>query len=556
MHDRLARQRRWGAAAALLVAGLAMAACSTTGGSGNSSSTATPTSASGSNSAATASGMSSDGNTSSSSPAPTAKLTIATSFGIDDLDPLKNAFWGPEFGYVDLLMRPERNGQPTPWLLEKLTTVDTLTWRLTMRPNVKFENGRAFDAAALAQLLTYTAKNNDSFATAASFASAAATGALQVDIKTKTPTPGMANILADESNVPVFDVDAYQKFLDSKADPSALIKAGIYTGPYEMTSLTSETAELQPNPTYWNGTPALQHLTIKFVPEATARVQAVQAGEADLALYMPTAVAATLASHTDAKFVTGQPSGTVFALQINEKSKPYDDPLVRRALLAAIDYRQNAQDVLNGLAQVATAVYPPSVPYAVATQSTDLDQAKSLLDQAGWTAGSGGARTKDGKSLALHLLSYPQQPDSNTLAVAMQSQLKAVGIDVKVDQVPDITASREGSDWDAAIVGDSLLSFSLSPVDGLLNDLRTGGSENYGHVSDPDLDAVIDKVKVTFDETTRNDLLKQAQQIIHDQGLWGALVLRVPAVVAGPTWQGYQPPIANLWVTDKTAPSA
>ena len=33
-------------------------------------------------------------------------LTIATGFAIDDLDPIDSGFWGPEFGYVELLDAP------------------------------------------------------------------------------------------------------------------------------------------------------------------------------------------------------------------------------------------------------------------------------------------------------------------------------------------------------------------------------------------------------------------------------------------------------------------
>ena len=96
------------------------------------------------------SGSSTDGPSRSDEPA---TLTIATSFGIDDLDPLENSFWGPEFGYVELLMRPARDGNPTPWVLQSLTPVDERTWTLTLRDNVVFENGKRLDADALVSLL-------------------------------------------------------------------------------------------------------------------------------------------------------------------------------------------------------------------------------------------------------------------------------------------------------------------------------------------------------------------------------------------------------------------
>lgn len=484
----------------------------------------------------------------SSAPGP---LTIATSFTIDDLDPLENGFWGPEFGYVELLMRPERSGAPTPWVLEELANVDPLTWKLVLHEGVSFQNGRALDATALAELLQYTSEQNDAFAAASSFVSATPAGPLEVTLKTKLPTPGLPFLLADEANVPVYDVAAYKTYLESKATPEALLEAGLYTGPYVMDSLSPELAQLTPNPGYWNGTPGLSALTIKFVPEATARVQAVQAGEADLALYMPTVVAATLAGRDDAFYVTGRPAGTTFAFQLNNARAPFDDPLVRQAVYAAVDYRELAEDVLDGLADVATSVFGGEVPYAVDTQRTDLTKAAGLLDQAGFVASSDGTR-KAGKQLTLKLLSYPQQPDSDTIAVALQSQLKKVGIEVTVSQVPDITEARESGDWDGAIVGDSLQSFSLSPVEGL-DDLRSGFEENYQKVSNPALDALLVELRAEFDQTARDELLKQVQQIISQQGLWAATVQRKPAVVTNEAWKGYEPPISNLWVDARTA---
>ena len=482
-------------------------------------------------------------------------LTIATSFAIDDLDPIANSFWGPEFGYVELLMRPERDGTPSPWVLEDMTATDDTTWELTLRDDVVFQNGTAFDAQGLVELIEFCGDNNESFAAAAQLESIEVTGDGIVTLTTKVPVPSLRNVLADESNVPVFDVAAYQAHLDSGAEPAALLDAGLYSGPYVMTSLGEQSAELVPIDNYWDGEPALSALTIKFVPEATSRVQAVQAGEADIALYMPTVVATTLAGRDDAFYVTGVPTGTTFSVQLRNAGA-YADTAVRRALFAAIDYRALAEDVLDGQAAIAESVFGPTFPFSINTQVTDLDEANRLLDGAGWVMNGDGVRERDGETLTLRLLSYPQQPDSNTIAVAMQSQLGEVGFAVEVTEVPDLTAVREGDEWDAAIVGDSLMSFSLSPEDGLRSGLVTGGDQNFMQVSNAELDELVATLSTTFDEATRNDLLVQIQNVIHDNGLWAATIMRRPSVVTNAAWKGYEVPLANLWVTAKTAPSS
>ena len=156
----------------------------------------------------------------------------------------------------------------------------------------------------------------------------------------------------------------------------------------------------------------------------------------------------------------------------------------------------------------------------------------------------------------MRLLSYPQQPDSNTIAVALQSQLGEVGFAVEVTEVPDLTAAREGDEWDAAIVGDSLMSFSLSPEDGLRSDLVTGGDQNYMQVSNAELDQLVATLSTTFDEAVRNELLVKIQNVIHDNGLWAATIMRQPAVVTNAAWKGYETPLANMWVDARTAPTS
>lgn len=519
-----ARRARPRAMAVGLAGVLALSACATTGGDGDEAAAAGTT------------------------------LTIATSFTIDDLDPLENAFWGPEFGYVELLMRPERDGTPSPWVLEDLATVDERTWRLTLNDGVTFTNGRALDGAALAQLLTWTAQNNEGFAAAAAFEGAQATGPREVTLTTSAPVPALANVLADESMVPVFDVDAYETHRASGNAAAALLDAGLYTGPFVMESLDGQTAELAPVPDHWSGGPALDALTLRFVPEATSRVQAVQTGEADLALYMPTAVARTLDGRDDVFWVTGQPTGSTFSFMMNTASPGFEDPRVRRAAFAAVDYRALAEDVMAGQADVATSVFSASLPYAVDTQTTDPALAADLLEEAGWTAGPDGVRRRDGQPLRLRLLSYPQQPDSTTLATAMQGQLGAVGFAVEVQQVDDLTAAREGDDWDGALSGASLLSFGGSPVEGIADTLGTGGDQNFSGISDPALDAVIAELRTTFDDDRRTELLHEVQRINADQGYWAATVARLPGVVTNQTWRGYETPISNLWVTTTTAP--
>ena len=473
-------------------------------------------------------------------------LTLATGFAIDDVDPLNNGFWGNEFGFSELLMRPVLGADPTPWILKSLDNVDDLTWKLTLNGGVYFQNGAPLDAKALVDVMQYSLSEVAGLKSIAGTTVEAA-GDLEVTLKTPQPTPNLPFLLADESKFVIFDLPAYLK---AKDDPQKLVAAKLYTGPYVVDALNSQTMTMKADPNYWGGTPALKSVTVKFIEEAQSRILAVQKGEADLALYPPTDAAKNLGGRKDSYWVTGTPKGPSFQLQLNQKTGPLMDARVRTAVLSAIDYKEIANDVMNGMYEISDGMYSPKSSYYKAIYKTDAKATHTLLSEAGYARGADGMYAKDGSPLTLVVLSYPQQPDSGTLAVAVQSQLKSAGIAVEIQQVPDIDEATQDASatWNAAITGNGTTSFPGDPISSLQSYFVTDGPRNYSGISDPELDALVSKLATTMDTAERDDLLKQIQTVVGDGAYMGFLGMRIPGVVAGPKWKNYQVPTANLWI--------
>jgi peptide/nickel transport system substrate-binding protein len=482
-------------------------------------------------------------------------LTIATSFSIGDLDPIENGYWGNELGYGELLMRPQLDGTVKPWLLKSLTNSSPTTWVLTLNSGIRFQDGKPLNAAALIACMQYQLKQNSSATAALPGARLTATGSDQVTVTTTTPVPNMPYILGDESFFIIYDQAAY---LAAKGSPAKLIAARIYTGPYVVTDANDQIMHEVRNPVYWGGIPKLSKVTVKFITDAQARILAVEHGEADLALYPPTTAAKTLTGRTDAYYDTGKPRGPTFQLFLNEHTAPFNDVAVRRAVQAGIDYDQLANQVMNGLYKPATGMYASTAAYALTTQVTSAAKAEDLLTKDGWTAGSsGGVRHKDGKALAFTIATYAQQPDTSTLAVAIQSELSQIGFDVSISQVPDIDAAQKNpTGWTSALEGDGTTSFAGDPITPLQEYFSSKGPSNTTGVNNPQLDRLIDRLASTLDASTRNNLLKQTQQIIASNAYGIFVGQRLPAVVAGPAWRHYPVPPANLWVSATTAPSS
>jgi peptide/nickel transport system substrate-binding protein len=493
---------------------------------------------------------------SSSTAAKPTTLTIATSFAIGDLDPINNGYWGNELGYGELLMRPQVGGTVTPWLLKSLVNTSATTWVLTLNSGIRFQDGKPLDAASLIACMEYQLKSSDSDTSSAlPGARLTATGPDQVTVTTSSPVPNMPYILGDENFFIIYDQAAYLK---AKGSPAKLIAAKIYTGPYVVTYVSDEVMHEVRNPIYWDGTPKLTEVTVDFITDAQSRILAVEHGEADLALYPPTTAAKTLVGRTDAYFDTGTPRGPTFLLFMNEHTAPFNDVNVRRAVQSAINYDQIASQVMNGLYQPSTGMYAASQPFAVTTQVYDPAKAEQILTSDGWTSSSaGGVRHKDGKALAFTIDTYAEQPDTATLAVAMQAELSAVGFDVSISQVPDIDAAQKNpTGWTSALEGDGTTSFAGDPITPLQEYWYTNGPSNTTGVSNPQLDSLINQLAVTLSASGRDALLRQTQEIIGENAYTIFVGQRLPAVIAGPAWRGYQVPAANLWVNATTAPSS
>jgi peptide/nickel transport system substrate-binding protein len=477
-------------------------------------------------------------------------LTIATSFDINNLDPLQNGFWGSEMGFGDLLMKPLGDGKLTPWLLQSLTRTSPHVWTLRLRPKIRFQNGDPLNAAALAQTMNYMLANNTSLEPELPGAKVAATGPLMVTLTTAQPTASVPSLLANESMFDIFDTPVYLK---DKANPGSLVAARIYTGPYMATSLTPEQMVMAPNPYYYGPKPKLKQLTILFIADPQARIDAVERGEADLALYPPTTAARELKGSTQAYYLTQQPGHAYggFQLVMNFRSGPLSDVAVRKAIQHGLNYVQISQQVMGGYYDTPVGLYPASLPYALHDQYTDIPLAESELQADGWVPGPGGIRVKDGQPLEFTVLTYPQQPDTAPIALAMQSQLRAIGINMQIKQVEDIdTVVQQHTGWQAALDGNTAMDWTDSdPIQPLIAYYTTKGDDNYGGINDPLINRIAAELEASTSTSQTDTLLEEAQRIIVEQNAWSIWVsYKRDAAVAVPQLKNYVvPPAALLW---------
>lgn len=481
-------------------------------------------------------------------------LRMVTSFKINNLMPTDpRAFFLPEFGVAELPLCLESTGQLQPWLLESYGRKDEHNWRLTLRPNVTFQNGKPLTATALAAAMNHQLAYSASAKATLPDAKVTVTGEREVMLTTAQPDATVPNALADELVFPIYDVAAVEA---ASGDPTKLVGSSCFTGPYKVMALDEREMRMVRFDGYWRGQPPLTEVLLRFVSDAQARILAVQNDEADIALYPPSEAQRMLAGRNDAFFKTSTKSYVGPRLLLNIRTKPFDELAVRRAFSLGVNYQSLATEVLEGISDVATGFYPPVWSWAVSNQKTEVSEARRLLDEAGWTTNGNGVRMKNNVPLEITLLIYPQQPDFAPLATAMQAQLREVGFRVQIRQVEDINAAmRNDSDWHAAFHSPGLVTTGGAPDPFLREPLTSHGERNFGGVKDLELDKLVSDLSRTFDLKQRATLLTRIQQIVIAEQVYEVrpVFMRARAVV-GRRWQSYLPSPHLHHITYETRP--
>lgn len=202
------------------------------------------------------------------------------------------------------------------------------------------------------------------------------------------------------------------------------------------------------NPDYYGESPKMKKVTVLFMEEDAAYA-AMMSGQADLAYTAASYAESPVEGYQllDCKTVDNRgmnlPAVPVQTLE-NGQEVGNDltcDVNVRRAINLAIDRETLIANVLDGYGTPAYSVCDKMPWYYEGSKvEHDLEQAKMLMEEAGWLEGSDGIREKDGVKAVL-TIGYPSG-DSVRQAMASETanQLKHLGID----------ASTKGLSWDEA----------------------------------------------------------------------------------------------------------
>jgi peptide/nickel transport system substrate-binding protein len=288
------------------------------------------------------------------------------------------------------------------------------------------------------------------------------------------------------------------------------------------------------------GAPYLSELVFRVIPEATTQMAALEVGEVDVVFVNQPSHLEKLAANPELRTEEMVLNSLVY-LGFNSQKGPFAEPLVRQALSHAVDKQQILDIALGGLGQLAYTPLPPTLlGFDPALKQYELghdpDKARELLQEAGFETTADGGWQRDGQPLTGLLLTSNRAPNE-AIATLLQSQLKAIGVPVEIQQL-DSKAVQEATNQGAF---DLLLwRFEWNDPDGLRIFLGTEaiGSTNRTFYSNPEVDTLLTAAAHELDPAARHDLYVQAQRLILQDAPWQPLYNPVDVMAAREAVQG------------------
>lgn len=393
--------------------------------------------------AATVAGCSSE----KKEPAPSAKTSIvyAQSLAITSLDPAGMQPQGYPSGYEAAfavhngLIKFDQNLKFIPDLAESWTTSENgLEWTFNLKKGVKFHDGTDFNADAVVTQFTRMIDKKINIGAYSLWQPIVKTEKVDdytVKITTSTPYSGFLNVMAHGSAlIPSPKAVA--------ADEKNYGLKPVGTGPYKVEKFEPGTElVLARNENYYEGKPAYEKVTFRYVGDASARVSALKSGQADIIDAVPVEFANDLKSDSSIELMV-KPGLQVFGVGLNQNNEILRDKTVRHALNYAIDKEAIVKVLLMGYGTPLTSPLAPNTTGSVKLNAyqADSEKAKKMLADAGWKAGADGILEKDGKKLEFTLITPEGMYLKDViLCETLQNQLKNIGVKININKIEKAT---------------------------------------------------------------------------------------------------------------------
>ncbi|MQB06735.1 peptide ABC transporter substrate-binding protein [Agrobacterium tumefaciens] len=441
---------------------------------------------------------------------------------------------GIHFSIFDPLFYVDEKGAFVAALAAEVPTVenggisaDGLNWKVKLRDDVKWHDGKPFTAEDVKFTLELLVDPN--------FRSWRKTGhefvrdltvvsPTEITWKMEKPFAPYPSILASTFITP-------KHLLGAEADrnTAAYNNAPVGTGAFKWKErVAGDYILLDANTDYFGDGPHIERLVYKYVPDLNVMYTQFKTGDIDVVgLQWITPDHYDEAKDLAGKVVNVVPGSTIESLSFNMERPQFKEPAVREALYAAIDKQSIIEALYYGLPTPTESYVPQQSFYYnpdLPKHEYSIEKAKKLLDDAGWAPGADGIRAKDGVKLAFTCSTTAGNHIREQVQQYMQQSFKDIGVEMTISNLPP--AVMWGDYWmlskfDSVIVG---LDFLTGPDPDTSDFFRStssaakgGSGQNTWQFVNKDVDDLLAKGGSLFVPEERKAVYLKIQEIMRKE---------------------------------------
>lgn len=305
--------------------------------------------------------------------------------------------WDTLYG-IDAQMRPQ------PQMAEGHSVSDDgLRWTIRLREGLFFHDGepvRSRDCAA--SLRRWGARDTFGRTLAAAVEAYETPDDRTLVIKLSRRFPLLLDAIAKAGTSPAFIMPERIAAAEALRPLTEVVGSGPYrfvAGEYVPGSRAVYTKfdryRPRSEPAQWTSGGKVAHferVEWHMLPDAATAAAALQAGEVDWWEQVAADLIPLLRRNRDISIANGDPAGYLGVLRFNHLHPPFDNPAVRRAVLAAVNQADFMAAVTGNDASAyrqCHAFFPCTTPYGVASAqdpmaSPSVDRARALLRESGY----------------------------------------------------------------------------------------------------------------------------------------------------------------------------
>jgi len=407
------------------------------------------------------------------------------------------------------LTKVDARGRPSGELAAEWESEEGRSWTFTLREGARFSSGRPVTARDV--LFSFRRLRDPSGGTAAA-------GLLQAIRDVEALDERRVRFVLDRADpeFPAALADYHAVILPAGTrDPPA---EGAGSGPFALAYyVPGERVILRRNPHYAlrdpQGVPLphLEELRFELSSDLAGQVRALQEGRLDFVGGLTTELARTLRRSHRTRVLTVEANMHWVIHMRSDPGHPAADNRVRRALKLATRHQGLVDALRPGLASVGNGFSPVGPAFGmlhlVRPPFPDTARAQELRAQAGFPEG-----------LEIRL-EVPEHPEALALAAAWKQQVARIGVGVSVGVHPVRQYyGSEGTHWLNAEFAITDWGARSSPLQYFKLAYAASAPWNQSHWSDPEFDALVERLSGEMDERQRILLYHEAQEILIDRG--------------------------------------